>query len=153
MNGFMENYAFWSALAGLLAAQILKPLLSLIVRKGWNWRLLFTTGGMPSSHTSTVIAMTSSIAITEGFSSPLFTICLVFSLIIMSDAMNVRYETGKQAEILNEWSEIFSEMHKNGPFSPQNFKTMVGHSAFQVLAGLGLGLVTGIGTTYFLKGF
>ena len=65
----------------------------------------------------------------------------------MSDATNVRYETGKQAELLNQWSELLSEIHKNGPFSPQNLKTMIGHSGLQVAAGLVLGLAVGTAST------
>ena len=94
--------------------------------------------------------MTVSIAITEGISDPLFAFAVIFSLITMSDATNVRYETGKQAELLNQWSELLSEIHKNGPFSPQNLKTMIGHSGLQVAAGLVLGLVVGGISTYLM---
>ena len=79
--------------------------------------------------------------------SPLFAFAVIFSLITMSDATNVRYETGKQAELLNQWSELLSEIHKNGPFSPQNLKTMIGHSGLQVAAGLVLGLAVGTAST------
>ncbi len=143
MQELFGNVVLWSAVIGLVSAQILKPIIHLVNRKGWDWRLILTTGGMPSSHTSAVIAMTVSIAMTEGLDSPLFAFAVIFSLITMSDATNVRYETGKQAELLNQWSELLSEIHKNGPFSPQNLKTMVGHSGLQVTAGLVLGAIAG----------
>ena len=147
MQELFGNIVLWSAVSGLVSAQILKPIIHLVLRKGWDWHLLLTTGGMPSSHTSAVIAMTVSIAMTEGLSSPLFAFAVIFSLITMSDATNVRYETGKQAELLNQWSELLSEIHKNGPFSPQNLKTMIGHSGLQVAAGLVLGLAVGTAST------
>lgn len=143
MQELFGNTVLWSAVIGLVSAQILKPIIHLVHRKGWDWRLILTTGGMPSSHTSAVTSMTVSIAMTEGLGSPLFAFSVIFSLITMSDATNVRYETGKQAELLNQWSELLSEIHKNGPFSPQNLKTMIGHSGLQVAAGLVLGAITG----------
>ena len=148
MQELFGNIVLWSAVSGLVSAQILKPIIHLVLRRGWDWHLLLTTGGMPSSHTSAVIAMTVSIAMTEGLSSPLFAFAVIFSLITMSDATNVRYETGKQAELLNEWSEFLSEIHKNGPFSPIAMKTMIGHSATQVFAGALLGIITGAVFTY-----
>ena len=57
-------------------------------------------------------------------------------------------EMAEQAELLNEWSEFLSEIHKNGPFSPIAMKTMVGHSATQVFAGALLGIITGAVFTY-----
>ncbi len=144
MGGLLSNISFLSAVAGLVTAQILKPFIYYAAKKTWDWRQIYTTGGMPSSHTSTIIALTVSVAVTEGLSSPLFTICFVLSLVIMNDAMNVRYETGKQAEIINEWSEYLASIFENGPFSEQNLKTMIGHSSIQVFAGLLLGMIVGL---------
>ncbi|MDY5931303.1 MAG: divergent PAP2 family protein [Candidatus Ornithospirochaeta sp.] len=146
----LHNAPFWSALSSLVIAQALKPLINMASGRGWDRHMFITTGGMPSSHTSTVTAMTMSLAMTEGIGSSIFVVALVFSLIIMNDAMNVRLETGKQAKVLNEWSQILSELHKNGPFAVQNFKTMVGHSMFQVLVGFILGIAVGFTTTYLM---
>ena len=57
MQELFGNVVLWSAVIGLVSAQILKPIIHLVNRKGWDWRLILTTGGMPSSHTSAVIAM------------------------------------------------------------------------------------------------
>ena len=148
MADLLSNTALISALISFIAAQLLKPVVNAAAGKGWEWKMLKTTGGMPSSHSSTSVALTSSIAMTEGLDSPLFAISFFIMIVIMNDAMNVRYETGKHSQLLNEWSQILSDMHKNGPFSPQNFKTMVGHSSIQVIAGGVLGLVIGMLYTY-----
>ena len=137
----MENTALWAALAGLVSAQLLKPLISILTGQGFRPYLFITTGGMPSSHTSAVSALTISIAMTEGLDSSIFAICIIISLVIMNDATNVRLETGKQAKLLNEWSEIFSK--EDWQISPQNLKTMIGHSTAQVLGGLIIGLTVG----------
>ena len=149
MADLLGNTALIAAIAGLVSAQLLKPLISILTGNGFRFYLFITTGGMPSSHTSAVIALTTSVALTEGLGSPLFALCVIISLIIMNDATNVRLETGKQAKLLNEWSEIFA-MHESG-ISPQNLKTMIGHSATQVLAGLFLGVIAGAAVTLWLR--
>lgn len=149
MADLLGNTALIAAIAGLVSAQLLKPLISIATGGGFRLYLFITTGGMPSSHTSAVVALTTSVAITEGLGSPLFAICVIISLIIMNDATNVRLETGKQAKLLNEWSEIFAA-HESG-ISPQNLKTMIGHSAKQVLAGLALGIIVGAAVTLWLS--
>ena len=148
MEKLFGNTPLWAAFIAFVLAQAIKPFTGLLDGKGWNMRMLTTTGGMPSSHSATMAALTVSIAMVEGLGSHLFAISFVASLIIMNDAMNVRYETGKQAELLNRWSEILSDLHKNGPFSPTSFKTMVGHSAIQVIAGALLGIICGALFTY-----
>ena len=147
MADLLSNIPFWSAIIGLVSAQGIKPLLYYAARREWDCNRLWMTGGMPSSHTSTIIALTASIAMTEGFGSAHFAICFVISLVVMNDAMNVRLETGKQAEIINEWSEYLTQIFRNGPFSEQNLKTMIGHSSAQVLAGLVWGLLVGLSVT------
>ena len=72
-------------------------------------------------------------------------------MIIMNDAMNVRLETGKQAQLLNEWSEVLEELFSDKMFSRQHFKTMVGHTIVQVFWGLILGVAIGIGVFYLMR--
>ena len=148
MTALMENTALWAALAGLVSAQLLKPLISVLTGEPFRPYLFITTGGMPSSHTSAIIALTVSVALTEGLDSSMFAICIILSLVIMNDATNVRLETGKQAKLLNEWSEIFSL--KDSKISPLNLKTAIGHSLNQVLGGLVLGLIVGYVVTMLL---
>ena len=74
----------------------------------------------------------------------------MFSLIVIHDSMNIRLEAGKQADIINEWSRILSEIHKDGLFKQEHLKTMLGHSFSQVLAGIFLGLVVGLVVTSFI---
>lgn len=151
MRNLLANIPLWSAVIALVTAQAVKPILYYAVERKWDWRRSYTTGGMPSSHTATTIALTVSTAIIEGLGSTAFAICAVLSLVIMNDATNVRLETGKQAKIINEWSEYLSEIFHNGPFSEQNLKTMIGHSSLQVFAGFIWGLIIGFAVTMALK--
>jgi len=143
MEFILSNRPLLAATLAMLSAQFLKPFILWAVEKDFDFHLFFTTGGMPSSHTATVVALTTSIAITEGVQSILFAIAFVFSSITIHDAMGIRRAAGKQAEVINEWSRILSKVHQDGQFTPENLKTMLGHSFVQVLAGTIMGLVYG----------
>lgn len=141
MEYLFINRPLISAVVAMLIAQIAKPLVGFTVDRKFNWRLLFTTGGMPSSHTATVVALTTSIYMTEGIHSLAFAISFVFASIIVHDAMGIRRAAGKQAEVINEWSRILSSLHEEGQFTIENLKTMLGHNLLQVAFGTILGLV------------
>jgi acid phosphatase family membrane protein YuiD len=102
----------------------------------------FDSGGMPSSHTSLVVGLATSVALTEGLGSPLFVLCLAFALIVMYDAAGVRRHAGKQAEVLNALVEDYFQGH---PVSEQELKEVLGHTPLQVAMGALLGVVTAIG--------
>ena len=148
-NNLLANIPLIAAVCAVVTAQLLKPLFSVLSGHGFSYHQFLTTGGMPSSHTAGVIALTSSIGAIYGVGSVYFAISFVFSIIVMHDAMNIRMEAGKQAEVINEWSEILSSMHKDGPFKKTNLKTFLGHSFAQVLAGLIHGLVIGLLSSLF----
>ena len=149
-DDILHNAPLICAFIACVAAQIIKPFLAVIMGFKFDKHMFITTGGMPSSHSATVMALTSSIAITEGIGSIAFAISLVFAFIVMHDAMGVRQEAGKQAEVINEWSKILSQIHEDGLFNQEHLKTMLGHSFSQVLAGLVLGLLVGIVGTYII---
>ncbi|MDY4799360.1 MAG: divergent PAP2 family protein [Bullifex sp.] len=149
-NDIMHNAPLISAFVACIAAQVLKPFIAVIMGYKFDRHMFVTTGGMPSSHSATVTALTASIAITQGVGSVAFAVSLVFAFIVMHDAMGIRQEAGKQAEVINEWSKILSDIHEDGVFSQEHLKTMLGHSFSQVVAGLVFGLLVGIGCTYLI---
>ena len=150
-NSIFSSIPFWAGVAGVMIAQLLKPFIHYVATKEFNPRLIFINGGMPSSHTSGICAITTAIGMTNGFASDIFVLSFAISMIIMNDAMNVRLETGKQAQLLNEWSEVLEELFSDKMFSRQHFKTMVGHTIVQVFWGLILGVAIGIGVFYLMR--
>ena len=150
MEIILTNRPLLAAFVGALVAQFLKPFFLWPFERKFNTSLFFSTGGMPSSHSATVMALTTSVFLTEGVESLAFAICITFSLIIMHDAMGIRRAAGKQAEVINEWSRILAQIHEDGQFTPENLKTMLGHSFVQVLSGMVLGFVVGIIVTTIL---
>ncbi|MGH0052333.1 MAG: divergent PAP2 family protein [Sphaerochaetaceae bacterium] len=151
-NALLENAPFVSAAIAFFLAQLLKPFTNVLFERKFVWHLLFSTGGMPSSHTAGVIALVTSIAFTEGIGTVYFAIAATFAAIVIHDSMGVRRAAGKQAEVINEWSRLLSDIHREGQFTPENLKTMLGHSFSQVLGGAILGLLIGLGATYEILG-
>jgi acid phosphatase family membrane protein YuiD len=151
-NALLDNAPFVSVAITFFTAQLLKPFINAIFERKFVWHMLFSTGGMPSSHTAGVIALVTSIALTEGIGTVDFAIAATFAAVVIHDAMGIRRAAGKQAEVINEWSRILSDIHKEGQFTPENLKTMLGHSFSQVFGGFLLGLIIGLSATYQIMG-
>jgi acid phosphatase family membrane protein YuiD len=149
-NDILHNAPFIAAAVAVFVAQGLKPLVNAIVDRQFDWSLLHSTGSMPSSHTAGVIALLTAIGMTEGVGTVDFAIAITFSAIVIHDAMGVRREAGKQAEVINEWSRILTDLHREGQFTPENLKTMLGHSFSQVVGGIVVGLIVGFSVTGYL---
>ena len=146
-NDLFGNAPFLSAALSFFLAQLLKPFILAFFERHFDWHLLISTGGMPSSHTAGVIALVTSIALTEGIGTVYFAIAITFAAVVIHDAMGIRRAAGKQAEVINEWSRILSDLYQEGQFTPENLKTMLGHSFSQVLGGIFLGLIVGLSVT------
>jgi len=142
-NNLLHNLPFVSAFLGMLIAQGLKPLVSLIFYKKFDLHLLFSTGSMPSSHSAAVVALATSIGIVWGIGSTAFAISMVLAGIVIHDAMGIRNEAGKQAQVINNWSRVLSSIAEEGKISEENLKTMLGHSFSQVAGGILLGIIVG----------
>lgn len=145
--GFLENYPVWAAFFGAAMAQILKVILILLTERKLKIGRLTETGGMPSSHSAGVAALTSACAMKFGLNSGYFAICIVFSIVVIYDAAGVRRAAGRHAEILNKLMSELAHLFEEGN-SPKALKTLLGHTYPQVLVGTLLGIGTGIVTHF-----
>ena len=147
---FSWNYILSVSITGWCVAQVLKTLINVILIGRFDPERLWGAGGMPSSHSSTVCAMTVACGRYVGVHSPVFAVAAVLAIIVMYDAMGVRRETGEQAKVLNRllttWMESGAE---NMPFlADKKLKEMVGHTPFEVLSGAVLGTVIGFAVPF-----
>lgn len=99
---------------------------------------IFTSGGMPSSHSSFVTSLATLVGIERGFASTDFAIVCVFALIIMYDATGVRRAVGKQAAIINQ---MLDDLHNKKHIEQKRLKELVGHTPKEVLFGAMLGII------------
>ena len=143
IKDFFSNYVLMSAVVAWFSAQVIKVIIDLFQKERPSLlKIFFSTGGMPSSHSSSVVAVCLACAIGEGLSSPYFAITLVLAGVVMIDASGVRYETGKQAQLLNKITrELFQG---NAEEFNLGLKELVGHTPFQVMMGAMLGIVVSI---------
>ena len=137
------NFVLVTAVCASLLAQLIKVLLNLFIFHRFIAERMWGAGGMPSSHSATVCAMVVATGRYCGVSSPTFAIAAVLSIIVMYDAMGVRYETGEQAKLLNrmfnEWVDQGFAQFPHG----KKLKEMVGHTPIEVLTGAALGTLLG----------
>lgn len=123
----------------LIVCQIIKFTIESIECRKLKWaRLINGCGGMPSSHTSFSSSITALIGLANGFDSPLFAACLIFTFIISYDAMGLRWESGKQAEAINLIFDSFIKGKTKKGFS--RLKEQLGHKPLEVIAGMILGI-------------
>lgn len=134
----LHNQILLVALIACITAQGVKLVIDLIKSRKLNVTYLFSPGGMPSAHSALVGALATSVGLTKGWSTSEFAIACLFAIIVMYDAAGVRQAAGKQAKILNQIvDELFQEEHK---LNEQRLKELLGHTPFQVLVGLSLGI-------------
>jgi len=139
ITDLFNNHMFVCSLISYFGAQIIKILIKLIQEKKLDIGLIFSSGGMPSSHASTVASLCISAARIYGTGSPYFAITFVLASIVMYDATGVRRATGEHAKILNR---ILSDMTSGDPaLTESSLKELIGHTPFQVVVGAVMGIL------------
>jgi acid phosphatase family membrane protein YuiD len=134
--------AGWAAIVAGTLAQLLKVAAASVREARFAWPRFFDTGGMPSSHTAVVTALTTTIGMTTGVRSTLFSICLMFSLYFIAEAGGLRRDVGRQARVLNS---LLDHLRERGALDHHRLKELVGHTWTEVGGGLLLGLAVGAG--------
>ena len=142
MHNIMEifsNGILICAVASWFAAQVLKVPIYWLIERKLDWRRVFESGGMPSSHSAFVVSLALMVGLNDGFATTAFAITFTLAAIVMYDAAGVRRETGTQATVLNQ---ILKELLVDGkPITEETLKELVGHTPVEVLAGAILGVL------------
>ncbi|MCL2372734.1 MAG: divergent PAP2 family protein [Defluviitaleaceae bacterium] len=141
MQEFLTNRHLLTALTATAIAQVLKTLFDYWRTGSWKKALFFSTGGMPSSHSATAVALMVSVGLYEGFGTTTFAISAVLAVVVMHDAAGIRRAAGHQAEALNF---IFSKLESQGLKFDKTLKELLGHRPIEVFAGAILGLVVAL---------
>ena len=132
-----------AAIVSGVAAQVLKPFVDALQKRGFNVLRILDTGGMPSSHTAVVTTLTTGVAYYQGVSSPLFGMSLIMSLYFIFEATGLRQEVGHQARVLNEVVERL-KVKGSHHVEPEVLRELIGHTWIEVFAGLGLGFIVAL---------
>ena len=87
LKDILQNYLLISAGTAWIVAQIFKIFTGIFHERKFNIvNLLFGTGGMPSSHSAAVTALTVSAGVQYGLASPEFAISAILAIVVMRDA-------------------------------------------------------------------
>jgi uncharacterized protein len=132
-----ENKALIAGLTAWALAQITKIPLDYLRTRRWNWSLLLTTGGMPSSHSALMTATTLAIGLYHGLDNPVFALGVVLTMIVTYDAAGVRQQAGIHAQRINV---IVAELLKGHPINERDLREVLGHTPLEVMGGILLGM-------------
>ncbi|WP_423363184.1 divergent PAP2 family protein [Mycoplasma sp. P36-A1] len=151
-------YTFYPLIASLLSnviAQLLKPVTKYVKTKTWDPYQILAAGGFPSSHASTMSAMTLSLGFKDGFDSSVFFLALALTGIIMYDAMNVRLYAGKHIaltqKLINDLKNL-QTLKLDDPIYLTKLKEILGHERIEVFGGFILGIIVSTCLFIFING-
>ena len=121
--------------------QLFKVIWDLVVTHKFNFKRILGAGGMPSSHSAVVTSLATMIGKTQGITSPIFALSVIFAFIVMYDAAGVRRAAGKQAKLLNKLIETpgLSNIQVQ-----EKLVEVLGHTPTQVIVGAIVGIVSGL---------
>jgi acid phosphatase family membrane protein YuiD len=135
------NQLLWVPVLAWAIGQFLK-----VVTDSWrehrlSLRTLGMSGGMPSSHTALTVCLTTMVARKLGLGSPLFAAVGILTMVVVYDATGVRRAAGQQSVILNQ---MIDDLRSNLGFRYERLREFLGHTPYEVLAGIVLGVAVGL---------
>ena len=142
LGALFQNKALIAGLVAWLLAQIIKLPLNYFFTRKWNWALLLTTGGMPSSHSSLMTGTVFAIGLYHSFDNPIFALGVAITMIVTYDAAGVRRQAGIHAQRINL---LFGELLQGHPVSERDLREVLGHTPLEVIGGILLGLIVATG--------
>lgn len=142
------NPVLVGALIAWMLAQALKLPLDYMLSRRWNWALLFSTGGMPSSHSALVTSTALGAGLFVGFDSPIFALAMAVAMVVIYDAAGVRRQAGIHARQINL---MVNELFSGQPISETQLKEVLGHTPLEVIGGIILGIGVAVLNWFFWK--
>ena len=124
-----------TAVLAWLAAQLCKTVIEALTHRRLDWHRLLGDGGMPSGHSATVTGLAAATLLRFGAESFAFAVSAVLAIIVMHDAMGVRWQAGQHARTINEL------LLKRSDTPPEELlEELLGHTPLQVAVGALLGV-------------
>lgn len=139
----LGNKILVTALISWGVAQALKFTIYFLINGKIDISRLLGDGGMPSGHSATVTSLAIMTGQIYGVGSGAFALALILAVIVMHDAMGVRLETGKQAQMINRLVNIFEDIN-HIEITNDMLKEFIGHTPLQVVCGSIVGIITSL---------
>ena len=142
----LSNIPLVTGSLAFLISQVSKVVIYYFKDKKLDLTHFLEAAGMPSTHSAMSTAMTLMIGLKDGFASTYFAIAAVLTIIVMYDAMGVRFAAGQQAVVLNK---IIEDMYSEKISEKEKMKELIGHTPVEVFVGGLLGLAVAL-IVYFI---
>ena len=132
---------FLPMLLGWCCAQIPKVTYKMLHDHPGNlFQTIVSSGGMPSTHTASTMGLVTYIGFSESFRGPLFALSIVFALVTMYDAFNVRLACGKVTARVNQLTDKLCAEDED---KPEPLPVVNGHTFAEVAVGFFIGVAAG----------
>ena len=141
---FFTNPVGVSTMLGWILGQLIKVPVEYLRHKRWDWTLLLSAGGMPSSHSALMTAVTTSIGLNAGWGSPVFALALAITAIVVYDATGVRRQAGFHAERINQIIRELFQLKKLEEDEVSYLREIIGHTPGEAFAGVLFGAAIAI---------
>ena len=138
LSALFQNRVLITMMTAWLLAQVIKIPLDFLYTRRWNWALLLSVGGMPSSHSSLLTSATVAIGLYHGFDNPLFALGVAITMVVTYDAAGVRRQAGVHAQRINV---LFNELLRGHMFDQKDLREVLGHTPLEVTGGVLFGIV------------
>ena len=138
LSGVLSNYVLIAGLVAWAIAQTIKVPVDYLQHGRWNWEILLSPGGMPSSHAALVTATAHAIGLFGGFDTPLFALAMVVAIVVVYDATGIRRQAGLQAALINAMIRDLASGH---PLKSEKLREVLGHTPLEVIGGVVWGIL------------
>jgi acid phosphatase family membrane protein YuiD len=138
LGALFQNRVLITMMTAWLLAQVIKIPLDYLYTRRWNWALLLSVGGMPSSHSSLLTSVTVAIGLYHGFDNPLFALGVAITMVVTYDAAGVRRQAGIHAQRINM---LVDEVLRGHMFDQSELREVLGHTPLEVTGGVLFGIV------------
>ena len=137
LPSIFDNKILIAAGIAWFIAQTIKVPLHFIFKREWNFSLLLSAGGMPSSHSALVASAAQATGLQAGYDSAAFAIAAVLAIIVIYDATGIRRQAGKHAAVINAMIQDLASGH---PLKEEQLREVLGHTPMEALMGTLLGI-------------
>lgn len=151
IGDIVTNMIILGTACTVVVAQTLKIVFMSVKLRKLDFSYAFSMSGMPSGHSSGVSSLATLVGLYSGFSSAIFAVAACIAVVIMYDAMGVRQQAGKHAQMLNHLLDKLTVYNSEEEDSRHYLKVRLGHTPVEVFAGC----VTGVSCAllfWFLSG-
>jgi acid phosphatase family membrane protein YuiD len=141
LAAIFQNRVLEVMLSAWLLAQVIKIPLDFLYTRRWNWALLLSVGGMPSSHSALVTSATTEFGLFHCFDSPIFALGIAVTMVVTYDAAGVRRQAGIHAQRINV---LFEELLRGHVVDQNALREVLGHTPLEVTGGVLFGILVAI---------